>query len=60
MSGSFDNTIMIWDVAEGKHLKTLEGHEYEVNSVAFSPDNKVLASGSSDKTDILWDVETGN
>ena len=35
------------------------GHASSVNSVAFSPDGKTLASGSSDFTIKLWDVESG-
>jgi WD40 repeat protein len=34
------------------------GHSSWVTSVAFSPDGKYLASGSSDKTVKLWNVET--
>ena len=34
-------------------------HRYAVYSIAFSPDGKVLASGSADKTINLWDVATG-
>ena len=30
-------------------FNTLEGHSWPVNSVAFSPDGKLLASGSDDK-----------
>ena len=39
-------------------LKILEGHTRDVNSVAFSPDGQILASGSDDDTIRLWDVNT--
>ena len=40
----------------GQHQRTLTGHTAEVNSIAFSPDGKTLASGSGDGTALLWEM----
>jgi len=37
----------------------LQGHTSQVNSVAFSPDGKRLATGAADHTVKIWDFATG-
>ena len=59
VSGSWDVTIILWDVATGNNIKTLKGHRNRVVSVSFSPDRKTVVSGSDDGTVRWWDVETG-
>ena len=44
---------------EPKLRATLQGHTQSVVAVAFSPDNKTLASASYDGTLKLWDMTTG-
>jgi len=52
--------ILLWDVAKRARIgQPLTGHSDWVNSLAFSPDGKTLASGSDDTTLILWDVASG-
>ena len=58
-SGSFDNTIMLWDPNTGEHLKTLTGHSEPVYDIVFSLDGTRLVSGGGDDTIRVWDVETG-
>src|SRR5436309_2397117 len=41
VSGSYDGTVVIWDAATGKRLRTLEvSDDKQVNHVAFSADGK--------------------
>src|SRR6266849_285299 len=58
-SGSHDQTIRVWNPADGKPIRELKGHTGIVDSIAFSPDGKLLASGSADKTVRLWDPASG-
>jgi WD40 repeat protein len=59
LSGGWDNTLKLWDVATARLLRTSFGHANPVWSVAFSPDGASLLSASFDKTVKLWDTATG-
>ena len=58
-SGDQDNTVKLWDVATGKEVRTLTGHQDTTTSVAFSPDGRFVAAGSKDKTVKLWEIDSG-
>ncbi|MYF99782.1 WD40 repeat domain-containing protein [Candidatus Poribacteria bacterium] len=66
-SGSSDKTVRLWDVTTGQHLHTFTGHTGGVGAVTFLGDkaltgtafakDKALASGCSDGTLIIWDID---
>ncbi|KAI9139435.1 putative WD repeat protein [Paraphysoderma sedebokerense] len=56
-AGSLDTfEIYVWSVQTGKLLDILAGHEGPISSLAFSPTDEILASGSWDNTVRVWDV----
>ena len=56
---NLSNTVEIWDVAAGKQMSRLVGHQHWVTDVVFSPDGRRILTGSKDNTAKLWDAETG-
>jgi WD40 repeat protein len=60
VSGGDDNKIKIWDAKTGVLLNTLKGHTAEINSVAVSPNNLKIISGSDDDNGIkIWNATNG-
>ncbi len=55
-SGSLDRTVKLWRFKNSETVlrKTFEGHNDQVLSTSFSPDNKWLVSGGLDKAVKLW------
>ena len=59
VTGGNDKSVVIWDIATGKPLKTLLGHTWKVNSVSFSKNDQYLVSTGNDGEIRVWDVNTG-
>ena len=60
MSGSDDFTLFLWQPElDKKSLARMTGHQQLINEVKFSPDTRLLASASFDKSIKLWDGKTG-
>lgn len=49
ISGSVDNTAIVWDVKNGRRKTTLSEHKSFVQGVAWDPKNKYMATLSSDR-----------
>jgi WD40 repeat protein/energy-coupling factor transporter ATP-binding protein EcfA2 len=60
LTGSYDGTARLWDLATGEPLRVLTGHSEHVVCVAWSPDGGRVATGSWDGTARIWNPATGD
>jgi WD40 repeat protein len=59
VTGSFDNSVRLWDLASGKELKVFggpQGHTKMVNAVAVSSDGSAVISGGVEPSLKVWDL----
>lgn len=59
VTGSFDETIKLWDLRTGDCITTIPAHSDPVTGVAFNRDGTCVVSASHDGLLRLWDVATG-
>ncbi|GAN07304.1 WD40 repeat-like protein [Mucor ambiguus] len=59
VSGSYDNTVVVWNLETGRMLHRMEGHTSNVYSVVIDPPRQQCMSGSMDSTIYIWDLITG-
>ena len=62
LTGSFDYTMMLWQLGEdgtAKALRRFDEHDSAVSAVAFHPDGKRALSASDDGSLHLWDLASG-
>jgi WD40 repeat protein len=60
ISGSGDNSAIIWDTEGRKLLYRLQGHNDDIYAVGFTPDGGRAVTGSIDATLRLWRVSDGS
>lgn len=58
-SGSFDNTIKLWELQSGFEIRSFHSHTAKVHDVVFSPDGKLIASVAADHQICVHDIVTG-
>ena len=60
VSGSDDFTLFLWSPTDSKKpIARMTGHQQLINDVRFSPNMRMVASASFDKSIKLWDGFTG-
>ncbi len=53
-TGDLAGNVRVWEVGSWDLLETLEGHSARVHDIQFSSDDKFMATGSFDKSILLW------
>ena len=59
-SGSGDRTIKLWNTKTGESIKNLRGHTSQINSLAFSKDERYIVSAEEQQGLFWWNLDLDN
>ncbi|MGB3507955.1 MAG: trypsin-like peptidase domain-containing protein [Microcoleaceae cyanobacterium] len=54
VAGSTNGIVSLWNIGDGEVIASWQAHAESVNSVAVTPDEQLVVSGSDDKTIKIW------
>lgn len=57
LSGGYDQTARLWEVASRKEVRRFEGNTGAVTAVGFSPDGKKVAIGGENGSLCIWGID---
>ncbi|HEY3062117.1 MAG TPA: hypothetical protein VGL99_24360, partial [Chloroflexota bacterium] len=60
ISGSSDQSAIVWDVPSARRVSELRGHRGAIVSVDLDADGKRALTGSQDGSAMVWDALTGS
>jgi WD40 repeat protein len=55
-----DRFVKVWTVADGKFVRSFEGHTHHVLGVSWRADGRMLVSSGADNVVKVWDTRTGD
>jgi len=56
LTSSWDSTLRLWDLKKGVSVRRFVGHRKDALTVAFSPDNRQIASGDRHNELKIWNT----
>ncbi len=58
LTGQFDGTLCIWNIASGNIVETLREHTGWITAIVVAHDKKTFVTASTDRSLVIWDANT--
>lgn len=59
VTGSQDNTLKLWNISNGKEIRTFSMHTGVIRSVSYNPEGTAILTSSGDNKALIYNITTG-